>query len=135
VGKFTDVHFASAVAYTVQTLLDPGVGAGARNFRFHGESPSWAELFEALERVTGLEYGVTYVDVEEAKAKERKAVELGDVEMELEASHQLIQGSGGTLLKEPFDNERYPNVHPRGFEETLKAAFEDEWARRWLLGV
>jgi hypothetical protein len=125
----------SVIAYTVQTLLDPSVGAGERNLRFHGESPTWRELFAALERITGSKYNVTYFDVGEAKAKERRALELADVELELEASHQLIQGGGGTLLREPFDNARYPEVVPRGFEESLRLAFDNKLMRRLAYGL
>jgi hypothetical protein len=112
----------SVIAYTVQTLLDPSVGAGERNLRFHGESPTWRELFAALERITGSKYNVTYFDVGEAKAKERR-------------SHQLIQGGGGTLLREPFDNARYPEVVPRGFEESLRLAFDNKLMRRLAYGL
>ena len=54
-----------------------------------------------------------------------KAIETGDVEAELEASHQVIQGTGRTLLPGPYDNDKFPEVTPQGLEETWRAMLED----------
>jgi hypothetical protein len=115
--------------YTVQTLLDPFDGAQAgsrqRSYRFNGGPYTWKEIFAVLHRITGFEYEVTYIPVEEALETERKGKETGDIELELKASHQLIQGREGTLLPGPFDNEKFPAVKPKGLEETLKRVFDN----------
>jgi hypothetical protein len=56
------------------------------------------------------------------------------VDAELEASHQVIQGTGRTLLPEPYDNHKFPEEHPQGLEETFSAMFEDK-ERFPLLGL
>lgn len=76
-----------------------------------------------------------YIDVEEAKAKERRALNLSDIDLELEASHQMIQGTGGRLLREPVGNAKYPSIVPQGFEESLRLAFQDEQLRRMVFGL
>jgi hypothetical protein len=47
------------------------------------------------------------------------------VDAELAASHQVIQGTGRTLLPGPYDNEKFPEVKPMGLEETWRAMLED----------
>lgn len=54
-----------------------------------------------------------------------KAIETGDVDAELAASHQVIQGTGRTLLPGPYDKEKFPEVKPKGLEETWRAMLED----------
>jgi hypothetical protein len=56
---------------------------------------------------------------------EKKGKDTGDVELELKASHQLVQGREGTLLPLPADNDKFPQVKPTGLEEALKAVFTD----------
>jgi hypothetical protein len=54
-----------------------------------------------------------------------KAIETGDVDAELAASHQVIQGTGRTLLPGPYDNNKFPEVKPMSLEETWSAMLED----------
>jgi hypothetical protein len=54
-----------------------------------------------------------------------EAIETGDVDAELAASHQVIQGTGATLLPKPYDNDRFPEVKPQGLEETWRAMLQD----------
>ncbi|KAM0254973.1 hypothetical protein ACHAQJ_006201 [Trichoderma viride] len=110
-GRQSLISIADSIAYTVETLRHPfstAENGHRRTYRFHGSSPTWKEIFDKLETITGHKYEVTYHDVETAVEKEARAKRLGDVELELEASHQLIQGRGGTLLPEPFDNDLFP---------------------------
>lgn len=106
-------------------------GHEGRQYRFHGSSPTWAIIFETLERVTGRKYAVTYVDVEEAVKREAQAKATGDVELELEASHQLIQGREGTLLPEPYDNVKFPLVTPAALEEVFRGVLADPVMRKF----
>jgi hypothetical protein len=73
---------------------------------------------------------VTYLDVESAKQEEAEAIREGNVDKELAASHKLIQGREGTLLPQPWDNDRFPWVTPKSLEETLRAAFESNHYRK-----
>jgi hypothetical protein len=75
---------------------------------------------------------VTYIPVDQALELEQKGKETGDVELELKASHQLVQGREGTLLPLPADNAKFPDVKPKGLEEALKAVFNDPEKRGWL---
>jgi hypothetical protein len=126
----------SSISYCVLTLIDPFDSTVAssrqRTYRFHGGPYTWKGIFDSLEKIRGRKYDVTYVPVEQAIDKEKKAKELGDVDLELEASHQLIQGRDGTLLPPPADNDRFPEVHPRGLEEVLRDALEDPTMRGFL---
>lgn len=120
----------------MNTLSDPfdesAPTSRQRTYRFNGGPYTWGEIFSALERITGYPYEVTYIPVERALEKETHAKEIGDVDLELEASHQLIQGREGTLLPQPWDNGRFPSVKPKGLEEVLKQAFEDPNMREFL---
>jgi len=40
------------------------------------------------------------------------------------ASHQVIQGTGRTLLPRPYDNEKFLEVGTEGLEETFRRLFE-----------
>ena len=73
----------------------------------------------------------TYFDVEQAVAREAAAKAAGDVELELEASHQLIQGREGTLLPAPYDNERYPDIKPAPVEVVFEQVWADPAKRRF----
>jgi hypothetical protein len=55
-----------------------------------------------------------------------KAIETGDVDAELAASHQVIQGTGRTLVPSPYDNDKFPEVNPMGLEDTWRAMLEDK---------
>jgi hypothetical protein len=55
-----------------------------------------------------------------------KAIETGDVDTELAASHQGIQGTGRTFVPKPYDNDQFPEVKAVELEETLRRMFEDE---------
>lgn len=132
-GRQSLLSTRDTVAFTLATLRDGNASANARrSFRFHGESPSWVELFQRLQAVTGHKYVVTYRDVEAARVKEAKAKELGDVEMELEASHQLIQGRQGTLLPLPFDNSRFPDIRLESVNSALQRLFADPTKKSFL---
>jgi hypothetical protein len=54
-----------------------------------------------------------------------KAIETGEVDAELAASHQVIQGTGRTLLTGSYDNDKFPEIHPKGLEESWRAMLED----------
>lgn len=54
-----------------------------------------------------------------------KAIEMGDVDAELAASHQVIQGTGRTLVPEPYHNGKFPEVRPQGLEEAWRKMLED----------
>jgi hypothetical protein len=120
------------VAYLIETLKDPLPDVGAqigntkgrrRTYRMHGSSPTWSEIFEALKDITGTEYQVTYLDVKSAKEEEQQAIADGDVDAELAASHKLVQGRSGTLLPQPWDNDRFPEIKPESMESVLRRAF------------
>lgn len=102
-----------------------------RTFRFHSESLSWKEIFGILERITGHAYEVTYKPVEEALEMSRRADELQDDKLAMNASHRVVQGSNWTLLPEPHDNSRFPDVHPRGVEEVLREGFTNPETKSW----
>jgi hypothetical protein len=133
-GKQSLINAADAAAYTVQTLLDPlgatETGGRRRTYRFSESSPSYATLFDTLRTVTGREYQVEYLDVEEAQLEEQAAKQSGDVGAELAASHKLIQGRQGTLLPLPWDNDRFPSVAPSNLLDSLTAAFASPKLRK-----
>jgi hypothetical protein len=134
-GRQSLLSIADSIAYTIETLRHPFSAANnghRRTYRFHGASPTWKELLDELETITGHKYAVTYHDVETAVEKEARAKIIGDVELELEASHQLIQGRGGTLLPEPFDNDLFPNIHPESVHSVFERIFKEEGMRQWL---
>jgi hypothetical protein len=125
----------SVMAFTVRSLLLPFAGDATscqRTFRFHGESPSWKEIFDMLERITGVKYKVTYQSVDEAWKLQTEAKENSDDKLEMSASHRIVQGTEGTLLPKPYDNEKFPDVKVKGVEEALKHMFSDEKLRRFL---
>ncbi|KAH8815301.1 hypothetical protein F5884DRAFT_841320 [Xylogone sp. PMI_703] len=139
-GRQSLLSVEDSIKYLIETLKDPlpdvkeeaGATKGRRrSYRFHGSSPTWQEIFDILKRITGREYQVTYLDVESAKHEEADAIREGDVDKELSASHKLIQGREGTLLPEPWDNDRFPFVKPEPVEETLAAAFQNEDYRKF----
>lgn len=134
-GRQSLLSVADSVNYLVATLSVPLPGMGEeqgntkgrqRTYRIHGSSPTWQEIFDILKRVTGREYQVAYLDVESAQLEEAEARRNGNVDMELSASHKLIQGREGTLLPQPWDNDRFPFLKPEPLEETFAAAFENE---------
>ncbi len=125
----------SVAAYTVRTMLLPFDAADAasrqRTFRFQAGAPSWKEIFAMLQRITGHAYDVTYKPVEEALALSRRAEELKDDKLAMSASHRVVQGSNGTLLPKPYDNSRFPDVHPKTVEEVLAAGLTNPANRGW----
>jgi hypothetical protein len=143
-GRQSLLAVSKVLAFFIATLSDPiplpgqpiGDTKGRRRaYRFQGSSPTWAEIFGVLEKVTGEKYEIRYHHVEEALKKEARGKEIGDVDMELEASHQLVQGREGTLLPEPWDNWRFPGVGElKGVEEALRGAFGNAELRP-LLGL
>jgi len=124
----TNVH-GSVAGLTVLTLLDPfdaeDPHSRQRTYRFAQSSPTWKELFSIMEKLTGQPYRVTYRPVSEARELERRAKETGDEELETAASHRLVQGTEGTLLPQPWDNPKFPEMAKkvRGVEEVLTEAF------------
>lgn len=125
----------STAAFTVRTLLFPFNPSSAtsrqRTFRFHGESPSWLELFAMLHRITSHEYVVTYHPVEEALVMSRQADALHDDKLAMNASHRVVQGMEGTLLPRPWDNDKFPDVVVKGAEEVLKKGYTDPKTKAW----
>lgn len=134
-GKQSLLGVDDTVAYIVESLKDPLEGKGSkgrrRTYRLHGGSPTWGEIFGLLKKVTGREYQVTYLDVESAQHEEKEAIERGDVEAELAASHKLIQGRQGTLLPAPFDNDRFPSIQPKPLESIFQKAFASPYYRKF----
>ncbi|RFU24903.1 hypothetical protein B7463_g11433, partial [Scytalidium lignicola] len=138
-GRQSLLSVADGVKFIVATLKDPlpdldetqGTTKGRRRtYRIHGSSPTWQEIFDLLEKITSRKYKVTYLDVESAKLEEAEAVRLGDVDMELSASHKLIQGREGTLLPQPWDNDRFPDLKTETLEDAFTAAFQNEHYRK-----
>ncbi|KAL7911440.1 NmrA-like family protein [Trichoderma gamsii] len=134
-GKQSLIGVDDAVAYLLETLKEPiaeiqnGQLLGKkRTYRISGSSPTYKEIFETLERVTGRRYNVTYLEVESASIEEADAKRREDIEQELAASHKLVQGRQGTLVPYPWDNSRFPSIQPRSVEECLRAAFQN---RNW----
>ncbi|KIW84437.1 hypothetical protein Z517_03687 [Fonsecaea pedrosoi CBS 271.37] len=131
-GRQSLISAEDSARYLVETLkepLSPDAKGNRRTYRISGSNPTYAEIFEVLERVTGRKYNVAYLDVESAQREEAQARHAGDVDAELAASHKLIQGREGTLLAQPWDNARFPWIHPKGVEETLREAFASERAK------
>jgi hypothetical protein len=127
------------IAYLIETLKEPLPEVGAdfgntkgqrRTYRTHGSSPTWREIFGTLKDISGKEYQVTYLDVESANEEEQQAIANGDVDAELAASHKLIQGQEGTLLPQPWDNDRFPAIGPESVEVVLRKAFASEKYRK-----
>jgi hypothetical protein len=80
-----------------------------------------------MEKVTGHSYRVTYRPVSEARELERRAKEIGDEKLESAASHRLVQGTEGTLLPQPWDNYKFPEIAKiRDVEDVLKETFHSE---------
>ena len=104
-----------------------------RIYRISGSNPTSGEIFAVLERVRGRKYEVAYLNIDiigSAKEDEAQAKAAGDVDAELSASHELIRGREGTLLLEPWDNDRFPQTQPRSVDEALRGAFTSERARK-----
>ncbi len=99
-----------------------------RTFRFRGGSPSWKEIFEILERITAHKYTVSYYPVSEAWELQKEAKEKLDGKLEMNASHRIVQGTEGTLLPAPYDNDKFPDIEVKGVEEVLRVTFADS---RW----
>jgi hypothetical protein len=140
-GRQSLLSVSDSIKYLIETLKDPLPDIGSeqgttkgrrRTYRMHGHSPTYGEIFDIWERVTGKKYEVTYLDVEGATQERREAIREGDVDKELAASHKFIQGSEGTLLPKPWDNERFPWIQPQGLEEALSAAVKTESYRKFF---
>jgi hypothetical protein len=119
---------SSIVQYTICTLLYPFdaslAQARQRTYRFNGGPYTWPQILAGLEKVAGSKYQITYLPVKKAAEREKLAKETGDVDLELEASHQLVQGGEGTLLPLPHDNDRFPEIKLISLEESLKGALK-----------
>jgi len=63
-----------------------------------------------------------------------QAIETGDVDLELACSHQVIQGTGRTLVPLPYDNDRFPEITPASLDGTFRSMFEDKEMRLILGG-
>ncbi|KAF8848372.1 hypothetical protein BDZ45DRAFT_732977 [Acephala macrosclerotiorum] len=113
-----------AAKFLVCTLLDPPT-AQERTYRFVGGNYSWTTIFSTLEKIQNAKWSVTYKSVEEARANQQKAIETGDVDAELAASHQVIQGTGRTLLPGPYDNDKVPEAQSLNLEETWRVMLKD----------
>jgi hypothetical protein len=117
----------SSAKYTVATLLEPfdstDSASRQRTYRFHGESLAWKEIFGILKGITGHQYQVNYLPVEAAREMATEAERLQDDKMAMRASHRVVQGSSGTLLPQPYDNARFPEVQVQSVEEVLTNAF------------
>ncbi|TVY44391.1 Isoflavone reductase-like protein [Lachnellula occidentalis] len=120
-----------AASYLVATLLVAPTES-ERTFKFVGGNYSWTTIFETLGKVQGATYDVKYRPVDEARDKQKKAIEIGDVDLELACSHQVIQGTGRTLVPAPYDNDKFPDIVPTGLETTFRKMFEDENMRTTL---
>ncbi|KAI9695584.1 MAG: hypothetical protein M1820_008509 [Bogoriella megaspora] len=127
---------ADCARYLVESLKDPVPDLGEptkstkgrqRTYRVSGANISWQELFRIVEKIRGLTYQVTYLDVEEASKEEADALKEEDIEKELAASHKLIQGREGTLLPQPWDNGRFPDIKPMGIEVALGKAYSSAY--------
>ena len=129
-GRQSLISTNDAAAYVVASLKALASNDERRTLRLSSASPTYKEIFSTLEKVTGRKYGVTYLDVETATEEEKEAKARGDVDAELSASHKLIQGLEGTLLPEPWDNEKFPDVKPMDVEEALRRAFENPSFRK-----
>jgi hypothetical protein len=68
------------LSYLILTLLAPidssSTSARQRTYRFHGGPYTWREIFETLRQITGYEYDVTYIPVEQALDLEKEARRL-----------------------------------------------------------
>ncbi len=132
-GRQSLISAADSARYLVETLKEPlseDTKGKQRTYRISGANITYGKVFETLERVTGRKYDVNYLHVESAIEEEKEAKESGNVDAELSASHKLIQGREGTLLPEPWDNDRFPQIHPKSVEETLREAFASERLRK-----
>jgi hypothetical protein len=75
-GRQSLIGVHDAITYLVATLKDPIVpkdtDSGSlkglrRTYRISGTSPTYKEIFDILNHITGREYEVTYLNVEDAK--------------------------------------------------------------------
>jgi len=121
----------AAAEYLVNTLLDPILpeSPAERTYKFVENNYSYATIIQLLEQLQGVKYDVKYLPVAEALEKQKHAKEIGDVDLELQASHQLIQGTGRTVVPGPYDNARWPEVKLENLEEVLKRVLgnPEEW--------
>jgi hypothetical protein len=124
--------------YLVESLLDPipnmqepqGDTKGRRRtYRISGNTVTWEEIFRELGQVRGVHYNVDYCDIDGALDEEAAGRREGEIEKDLAASHKLIQGREGTLLPQPWDNNRFPHIQPKGVKEALRAALSDSFCR------
>jgi hypothetical protein len=130
-GRQSLISAADSAKFLVESLrYEESNAPSRRTLRLSGSTVTYKEIFEILERVTGRKYEVTYLDVESAIEEERRAKEAGNVDAELSASHKLIQGREGTLVPQPWDTNKFPNVMPVSVEDALTAAFSDPLLRK-----
>jgi len=84
-------------------------------------------LFDIMEKVTGQRYQVTYRPLSEARELERRAKETRDEKLKSATNHRLVQGTEGTLLPQPWDNSKFPEIEKiRDVEGVLGEAFHAE---------
>jgi hypothetical protein len=129
-GRQSLISANDAAAYVVASLKSLTSEDERRTLRLSSASPTYEEIFSILQKITGRKYDVTYLDVETAKEEEKEAQARGDVDAELSASHKLIQGLEGTLLPDPWDNDKFSEVQPSSVEEALRRAFENPLFRK-----
>jgi hypothetical protein len=134
-GRQSLISAKDAAEYIVATVKAPleysQPDGFRRTFRISESSPTYSEIFDILKNITGGAYEVKYLPVEDAVQEEMDAKARGDIEAELSASHKLIQGRQGTLLPEPWDNAKFPEVTSvTSVEEALRDAFATPYYRR-----
>ena len=129
-GRQSLISANDGAAYVVASLKNLTSKDERRTLRLSSASPTYEEIFSILQKITGRKYDVTYVDVETATEEEQEAQARGDVDAELSASHKLIQGLEGTLLSDPWDNDKFPEVQPSSVEEALRWALETPLFRK-----
>ncbi len=88
------------------------------------------DIFD-IKDITGHEYQVTYRSLEEAREMSKTADEKRDDQLAMNASHRVVQGSNGTLLPKPYDNDTFPDIKPKSVGEVLIASYNDPELKSW----
>ncbi|KAH8800477.1 hypothetical protein F5884DRAFT_714366 [Xylogone sp. PMI_703] len=121
----TDV--AKYVVASVLKLPPPGrkLESPERIFRVPTATHYWREIVDMASRIQGKEYTRIYHPNSEALQIAAKYAKEGDVDSELLYSLKAIVGHPEAVaVPKPWDNDKFPDIIPESFEDTLRRALE-----------
>jgi hypothetical protein len=106
----------------LSTLLPFSPGQQKREIRVVGERTTFQGLIDVLGEVEGQKYKTTYLPVDEALEKQKKARNAEDEEAEMGWSLRTLGASGYGIVPGPLDNARF-DFKPESVRETFERVF------------